>query len=185
MTAACVWLLILTMIAGCQRLEDSRIELTGSQQQQLEPYILEETPDVDERIGVEFDGAVELIGVDVEGDVAPGEDVEMTWYWRALEDIDEDWQIFVHFDSEAERFRQNLDHYPLEDQMNRRFRLYHFEEGDLVADTHTFRVREDYPAGEATFYVGLFQGDQRAEVTGEGPATDAHRAIGPAVQIER
>lgn len=178
-----VWLLALTMIAGCQRLEDAEIELTDSQQQQIEPYILDEPPEMDESLGVEFEESIELVGVDIEGNVAPGEDVEATWYWRALEEIDEDWQIFVHFDSEEERFRQNLDHYPLEGQMNERFRLYHFQEGDVVADTQRFTVREDYPLGEAVFYVGLFQGERRAEVTGGDPATDADRAIGPSFEV--
>lgn len=178
-----VSLLIVSMALACQRPESPTIELTDGQKEQIEPYLLDEIPDPEHQLGVEFDEQVELVGVDIDGRVAPGADVEMTWYWRALEDVDEDWQIFVHFDSEDVRFRQNLDHFPLGRQLDENFRLYHWEEGDIVADVQRFTVREDYPEGEAIFYVGLFQGEQRAEVSNDGPATDHNRAIGPSFDI--
>ena len=181
--AALIWTLALAMLFGCQRVEDSRIELTDSQRDQIEAHLLDQSPDPDERLEVEFGNEIELVGVDIDGEFVHGEEVELIWYWRALEDIDDDWQIFVHFDSDQNRYRQNLDHYPLAAEMDDVYRTYHWEEGQVIADAHPFVVSGDYPQGEATFYVGLFRGDQRSPVTNDGPATEGNRAIGPTVEI--
>ncbi len=176
-------LLVAILAAGCQSPEQPRIELTESQKEQLQPFLLDDTPQPDHQINVEYENQIRLLGVDVDGDVDRGEQVEMTWYWKALEDINADWQIFVHFDSEESQFRQNLDHFPVGEELNDSFRTYHWEEGEIIADVHRFSVNDEYPEGEAVFYVGLFRGETRAEVTSDGPTTDDDRAIGPRVDI--
>lgn len=185
LTALTCWALLLLMLFGCQRLEDSRIELTQSQWEEVRTHHLDEAPDPDHAMEIRYHDSIELIGVDVDGDFAPGEEVELTWYWRVIEDVDEDWQIFVHFDSHEDRYRQNLDHYPLGERMDDVYRTYHWEEGQVIADPHEFVVQEDYPVGEAAFYVGLFRGEQRAPITDGEPTTDDNRAIGPTVDIHR
>lgn len=182
-TASLVWLLACSMLFACQRVEQSKIELTQNQWRDIEEHLLDERPEPDYGMGVEFGEEIELIGVDVDGEFARGEEIEMTWYWQALDDVDEDWQIFVHFDSEEEPFRQNLDHYPLGEKVDDIFRTYHWEEGHIIADTQRFTVRDDYPSGEAVFYVGLFRGEQRSPVSNDGDATADHRAIGPTVEF--
>lgn len=177
--------LIFLMLFSCQRVEDSKIELTQSQWQDIQQHLLDERPSPEHDINVEFGDEIELIGLDIDGDFVTGEEIELTWYWHASEDIDQDWQIFVHFDSNEEPFRQNLDHYPLGQMMDNAFRTYHWEEGHIIADTQRFVLSEDYPSGEAVFYVGLFRGEQRSPVSNDGDATDDNRAIGPTVTIER
>ena len=182
--AIVVWLLVLSMLIGCQRPEDSRIELTQGQWSDIQSQLLDERPTPEYEMGVEFDGNIELIGVDVDGSFERGQEIELTWYWNILEDIDQDWQIFVHFDSQDSQFRQNLDHFPLGEMMNDAYRTYHFEQGHILADSHRFTLSQDYPDGEAIFYVGLFRGDERAPVTNDGSATDGHRALGPTITID-
>ncbi len=178
-----VSLLALSLVFACQRVEQSKIELTQNQWTEIQNFLLDERPDPEFEIGVEFGDEIELIGADIDGDFEPGEVVEITWYWQALADVDDDWQIFVHFDSEEARFRQNLDHYPLGEQMSDIFRTYHWEEGHIIADIQRFTLRDDYPAGNALFYVGLFRGEERSPVSNDGEATGDDRAIGPTVQI--
>lgn len=185
--ALAVVLVVAALFVGCQRVEDSRIELTQSQWQRIQPHLLDERPEPDHPMEVEFDDDIELIGLDIDGDFVPGELVELTWYWKAHGDVDRDWQIFVHFDSQQDPYRENLDHYPLEAQMNEVYRTYHWEEGHIIEDTQRFTLPEDYPIGDALFYVGLFRGDTRAEVTNDAEATVEElgpRAIGPTVEIQ-
>ena len=180
-------LLLAGTFMGCQRVEDSRIELTQSQWQRIQPHLLDDRPEPEYVMDVEFDDDIELIGLDIDGNLLPGELVELTWYWKAHDDIDRDWQIFIHFDSQQEAFRQNLDHFPLGEEMNNIYRTYHWRDGDIVADVQRFRLDENYPVGDALFYVGLFRGDTRADVTNDAEATEEElgpRAIGPTVQIE-
>ncbi len=180
-------LLLAGTFMGCQRVEDSRIELTQSQWQRIQPHLLDDRPEPEYVMDVEFDDDIELIGLDIDGNLLPGELVELTWYWKAHDDIDRDWQIFIHFDSQQEAFRQNLDHFPLGEEMNNIYRTYHWRDGDIIADVQRFRLDENYPAGDALFYVGLFRGNTRADVTNDARATEEElgpRAIGPTVQIE-
>lgn len=182
--SACVWLMALCVVVGCQRVEDDRIELTTNQKQQLQSHLIDQAPEPDHEIGAQFNDNIELLGVDIDGRFEPGEPIELTWYWRADADVSTDWQIFVHFDTTADGgLRQNLDHYPLGDQFDNSYRTYHWEEGDLIADTQQFILEEGYPAGEATFYVGLFLGDRRAEITNDVDSEN-RRVIGPTVEVQ-
>lgn len=180
-------IIFLSMLLGCQRVEDSRIELTQSQWQRIEAHLIDEAPAPEYSMDVRFDDDIELIGLDVDGDLVAGELVELTWYWQAHDDIDRDWQIFVHFDSRDEPYRQNLDHFPLGEEMNNVYRTYHWRSGDIIEDVQRVRLADDYPAGDARFYVGLFRGDTRADVTNDAEATTEElgpRAIGPTVEIQ-
>lgn len=181
--ALSIWLLAISLIIACQRPEDRQIALTQAQWQTVQEHLLDEAPQPEHPIGVEFADQIELIGVDIDGTFAPGEEIELVWYWRALADVERDWKIFVHLDSEEHRFRQNLDHFPLESTMNEAYRTYHLQEGHILADAQSFTLRDDYPTGEALFHVGLFHGERRASISNDGPTSGADRAQGPTVQI--
>lgn len=182
-TVFSVTLFLLTSLS-CQRVEQSQIELTQSQWQDIQQHMPDERPSPEYELGVEYGDEIELIGLDIDGEFIQGESVELTWYWQALEDVDQDWQIFVHFDSEEEPFRQNLDHYPLGQITDNTFRTYHWEEGHIIADRQRFVLSEDYPVGDAVFYVGLFRGEQRSPVSNDATATEDNRGIGPTVEIK-
>lgn len=168
---------------GCQKIEQPRTELTQSQWRNIQEHLLDEPPEPEHPIGVQFGDEIELIGLDVEGELRAGQEVTFTWYWRAMSDVNQDWRIFVHFDSQEARHRQNLDHYPLGSQMNDVFRTYHWKEGHIIEDVQTFTVMEDYPGGDAVPYIGLYRGDTRSPVSNSGPSTDDNRAIGPTLTI--
>ena len=178
--------LLLTLLflfaLGCQQIDPPRTELTQNQWRQVQNHLLEEAPEPQHPMGVIFDGNLMLLGFDLDGELRPGGSATVTWYWQALEDIHKDWKIFVHLDSDVERLRQNLDRYPLAQSMNEIYRTYHLREGHILADRQTFVLREDFPPGDATFFVGLFRGEPRAPATG-GRTTEDHRGIGPTVEI--
>lgn len=167
---------------SCQKIELARTELTQSQWRQLQPYLLQEAPNPKYPIAATFADEIELLGLDVDGELKPGEEVTFTWYWKALNDVSQDWKIFVHLDSEVERFRQNLDHYPLQALMSEVYRTYHWREGHIIKDVQTFQVATDAPPGPIVPFVGLFRGDTRAPITSADAPGD-NRARGPALTI--
>lgn len=178
-----IWLLIILFLVGCQKLEQPRTELTQSQWRQIQTHLLDEAPEPEYRLDARFADQIELIGFDVDGDFVAGQELTITWYWKVLEDVHQDWKIFVHFDSQQERLRQNLDHYPLQAQTNNIYRTYHWRQGQIIADAQRVTIRDDYPAGEAIFYVGLFRGETRAPISNDARATDDHRAISPTMTV--
>ncbi|RAL23616.1 hypothetical protein DL240_05505 [Lujinxingia litoralis] len=177
------WLVSLALATGtlctaCQSSEP-RVVLTQEQWSQVREHILEEAPTPKYPIGATYDDTIELIGLDIDGELKAGQEVTFTWYWRALQDVERDWKIFVHFDSQSQPLRQNLDHYPVGDL----FRTPLWKEGQIIRDQQTVKLREDFPRGEALPYIGLFRDDVRAEVQGKS-ITDDRRAIGPRLNID-
>lgn len=166
-----------TLCAACQS-NEPQVVLTQEQWSQVREHILEEAPEPEHAIGATYNDAIELIGLDIDGELKAGQEVTFTWYWRALKDVKRDWQIFVHFDSQAHPLRQNLDHYPVDEL----YRTSLWKEGQIIRDSQTFVLREDFPTGDALPYVGLFRGDERAHVEGEN-ITEDRRAIGPTLKI--
>lgn len=181
-TSLSLLLCLLFTTGACQKIELARTELTQSQWRQVQPYLLEDAPAPKYPLAARFADEVELIGLDIEGALKPGQEVTFSWYWRALKDVSQDWKIFVHLDSQEGRFRQNLDHYPLESLMSQIYRTYHWQEGQIIKDVQTFRLADDAPLGEITPFVGLFRGDRRAPITSADAPAD-NRASGPALTI--
>lgn len=181
-TSLLLLLIFSLSMSACQKIELARTELTQSQWRQVEPYLLEAPPSPKFPIDTVFADEIKLIGLDIDGDLIPGEEVTFTWYWQALAEISQDWKIFVHLDSKEPRFRQNLDHYPLQTLMNEVYRTYHWQQGQIIKDVQTFRLASDTPPGEIRPFVGLYRGDLRAPITSEEAAND-RRAPGPLLTI--
>lgn len=121
------------------------------------------------RLDAVFDDAIELIGYDV----APtqpkaGERVEVTFWWRALDVVDDDWRVFVHLEDETEaNARQTADHYPADG----RYRTVAWQEGEVVKDEWSFKAGST--PGRIEVFTGLYQGSQRMTLSQAGRGKNA------------
>jgi len=79
-----------TICAACQS-NEPQIVLTQEQWSQVREHILEEAPEPEFPIDATYNDAVVLIGMDVDGELKAGNEVTITWYWRALKDVKRDW----------------------------------------------------------------------------------------------
>lgn len=178
-----IWLMVVALLTGCQKNEEPRVELTPAQERQVDEHLLDERPEPEYELGVRFDDEIELIGLDVDDELVAGQEVTFTWYWEVLDDVEQDWRIFGHFDARQGRGRQHLDHYPLEDSINDVYRTYHWREGQLIEDVQTVTLRDDFPGGDAVPYVGLYRGKTRAPITNDAETTADGRAVGPTLEV--
>lgn len=176
--------LILTVSTafGCQEVEQQTTVLTPQQWKEVKTHILEDEPEPEYRINAKFDDKVELIGVSVSDNLQAGKKAKFTWYWKALDDIDGNWKIFVHLDSKAESYRQGLDHHPVDGL----YQTSRWKKGQIIEDIQEVVINKDYPSGTAIPYVGFYKGQQRMGVSNESEidVTNDRRVIGPELKIK-
>lgn len=190
---------------GCQEVEQPSPVLTEKQwnkvKKNIYDYAHDEDPpdDVEDpdqapkpeyEIGANYQDKIEFIGFSV-GDpdknepLRAGETVTFRWYWRAKEDIDKNWTVFVHFDSkdtsvDAAKRRQNLDHDPLDGL----FPTSKWPKGKVIEDTQKVDLRADYPAGPAVPHVGFFRGQTRLSIKNDVPQTEDNRVKAPSLEVK-
>ncbi|UJR81339.1 ArnT family glycosyltransferase [Sandaracinus amylolyticus] len=142
-------------------------------QNYLADAILDEVPQVQHRVGANFDRRVELVGYDLDlpggNSVGPGQQFTVTWYWRVMSPVPGSYQIFLHVDGAGQRL--NGDHEPVDGHYPVRL----WDEGDIVVDRQTLRVPANFPPGQYTFFIGFYAGESRLDII-EGPSDEVDRA---------
>lgn len=109
-----------------------------------------------------MEGKIEVLGLSVDKPkAAPGARVEFTFYYRALEAIDEDWQIFVHIDGVNNVYRIHGDHYPVEGKYTTDL----WQKGEIVADKMVKYIPLDAPIGRYDVWLGFYIGEERLKLS--------------------
>ena len=146
----------------------------------LAGFVLDAVPPMQHRVGASFDRRIELLGYDLDlprGDaVGPGQAFTVTWYFRCVTPVPGSYQPFLHVDGFGQRL--NGDH----EQVNGRYPVRMWSEGDIVVDRQELRVPANFPPGDYTFFLGLYAGESRLEVV-EGPEDDANRVAAGRLRV--
>ena len=130
-----------------------------------------------------FDNKIHLVGWKVDPPKArPGESVSVSFYYRALAMLDDDWQIFIHGDGPHQgTHRIHLDHFPVSG-------LYGTSEwaiGEIIHDRFTLRVPRDYPYDWFILWNGWYRDQERMRLSNAPPNDGQNRVRGPRVDIVR
>lgn len=132
----------------------------------------EEPTDIQTRLKVDYDGRVELIGVNMPAEVARGSSFEMTLFYRVKRPVGGSWKIFVHFDGSGLRFQG--DHTPINDRCSTTY----WQAGDYIIDTFTVDAGDvTYAKGSYAVLTGFFRGSH-----GNWTNMPVESATGPAGQ---
>src|SRR5687767_109964 len=119
-------------------------------------------------------GKVAYLGMDVEpkspkrGDVA-----DLTHYFRVLEPMTGEWDVFVHGETMEGHRVLVADHAPVFGKLP----ITVWERGEIWADKHKVLISPEMAGGTLVFYVGLFKGDLRATVEGPPNSQDGKDRI--------
>ncbi len=142
----CLWGYIVPAYAPPPRLTQAQIEA------------------IPHRLDVEFGGLARLLGYDLASDaVQPGDLLEVTFYWQAVADTEQDYAIFVHLLDEHDLTVAQKDTHP----GLGRFVTSRWRPGDAFADTYRLPVPETaYAPSTCTLEVGLY-----LPQTGQRPLT--------------
>ncbi|MCP4515957.1 MAG: hypothetical protein GY824_12110, partial [Delftia sp.] len=116
---------------------------------------------------------IELLGYDVSGSEA----LEVTLYWRALAQLDQDYTVFMHLLDEDGALLGQGDGPPLDADYPSSYWL----PGELLSDTHVVSLQDDLPSG-AYLLVGLYRLSDGTRL----PAYDAmeKRALNDAIRLD-
>ncbi len=167
-------------LVGCQEVDQPKTTLTQKQWQEVKGHILKEKPDPEYPIGANYADKIELIGFDVSKPLVAGKPATFTWYWKALQDIDDNWKVFVHFDSSKKAYRQNLGHHPV----GGLYQTSRWEKGQIIEDVQKVTINGNYPAGQAVPYIGFYKGKQRLAIKNGVKKTKDRRVIGPPLTVK-
>lgn len=141
-------------------------------QNYLADAVLDEPPQPQHPVSINFDNRVELLGIDLDlphgSYVGPGEAFRITWYFRVLAPVGGSYQPFVHIDGPGQRI--NGDHEPVEG----RYPVRLWEPGDIIVDRQELRVPANYQRGNLTIYMGFYSGETRLEIV-SGPKDEVNR----------
>jgi hypothetical protein len=115
--------------------------------------IRRDLPAFQRALNVNFDGKIELIGVDLPETVSHGDMLKITLYFHVLEKPSQNYKILAHFDGRGVRFQG--DHDPIEGRCGTTY----WQKGDYVVDTFSVKAGEiTHPRGMYTVWVGFFTG---------------------------
>ena len=169
----------LAPLAACQEVEKPTTMLTQQQWKEVERHILEAEPTPKYKVGAIFDGKIELIGYDIEGDFTPGKPATFKFYWRSIKEVDKNWKVFVHFESSKKNKRRNFDHVPV----GGLYETTRWRPGQIIEDIHTETLPGDFPVGKAKPLIGFWRGKDRLPITNDTSKTKDNRAVGPEVDV--
>lgn len=173
-------ILLATLLAGgC--VEKSQ-ELSSAEREQLSEFVKSERPDPEHELDINFENKIELIGYDIEPDTwTEGEAITVTWHWHAKQALEEGWMLFTHLADASGNNRLNSDG---DSVIRRLYQPGRWKAGEYVLDRQTITLPEDWNSPRATFYVGVWNGPHRLQVT-EGPNDGENRARPLVVDVEQ
>jgi hypothetical protein len=138
-------------------------------------YVTQKAPPLRYAVNARFGDEIVLLGYDVpKTRFRPGEQVSVTLYWKALADVTEPWQVFMHLDPagiDDPKYRGYGDHHPV-------FGLYptlQWKAGDVIRDQVTLPLRENVRAPKADLWVGLYIDARRAKLQAGFPSDGKDR----------
>lgn len=153
--AACALAALLSN-AGCIERpaspRDSRLKFDRSR---LSEVLLREVPGSSKRVGAIYGDAVELAAVEYSpARPRPGDSVAVEFYYRVLDESEEEYKVFVHVDDRGgQTERINGDHWPA----SGRYPVKAWRKGEIVRDRWSFRVPSFYNGEAFELWTGFYQ----------------------------
>ncbi len=89
--------------------------------------------------------------------LAPGASATLTLHWRALDEVEGSWKVFVHLDSRVGQPRINADHWPA----GGTWPTGSWSRGDRVRDPVRFTVPAGWRGESLDVWVGWYRGEER------------------------
>jgi hypothetical protein len=98
--------LALSLAFGCTKSEKSHSLGAEERKQRLAQYILDQPPEIPNKLDTVFENNVKLLGYSIEpkGPLRPGQKVKLTFYWQPMEKIGANYRVFTDIlDASGER----------------------------------------------------------------------------------
>ncbi len=112
-----------------------------------------EDHEVSHPTAVNFGNEIDLIGYDIdEARARPGDTVDVTLYWRAREEMGQDYTVFTHLIDDGGEIWAQSDDQPVRGDYPTSF----WDPGQVVRDQYELILPSDIPPGEYQLELGLY-----------------------------
>jgi len=119
-------------------------------------FTLSETPAPQYSAQADLAGKALFLGYDLYGpaqsDVESGSTLRVTTYWRCLEEMDEDYSIYVRLEDEAGHLWGQTDNWPAKGFLP----TSQWRKGMIVRDEYTVEILAGTPPGDYSLKVGMY-----------------------------
>jgi len=117
-----------------------------------------QVPPLSSTLGANIDGKIELTSASIQpGRILPGEQGRVTLSFKALDDVDKEYVVFVHVeDADGRSLRLNLDHRPARPTTQ-------WPKGETVKDEFLLQIPPGLSVRKVNLWAGLWEplGDVR------------------------
>ena len=120
---------------------------------------------------------VRLLGYDLQGEPAPGEQLTLILYWRVEASLPISYKVFVHLIGADGRPAAQGDDFPLGGARP----TTSWQPGETLVDVYTIAIPRDLPPGDYPLRIGFYDPGTGARLS---PVLDANHLPQPADQIE-
>ncbi len=153
---------------------------------ELDSYVLDAVPaDIQHRTFIDFEGRVQIVGYSLkpEGVIKPGDNVELTLYWKASSKLEPGWRLFTHLlDPTGQRLKDgNKDDVgPLRGAPEHALPPDRWKPGKVYVDTQQFQLPRDVRHATVTVSVGVWKAVEKMNTRLDvisGPHDDERRAL--------
>ncbi len=148
-------LLLAFVVAGCiERPPSPRARRENFDRSRLGEVLMTSLPP-SSGPGAIFGDSVQLVRVETNPPaVKPGDKVEVTFVFKVLEEVDENYKIFVHIDPRGgDGGRINGDHWPADEK----YPTNVWRRGEVIRDRWTFTVPSHSRATALDLWTGFYQ----------------------------
>lgn len=175
------WLLAGVVVVGAGCTEKAE-KISEAERERVEKLVSTDAPTPDHELKASFEGKVELLGYSVEPDVwKEGEKLQVTWYWKSNQGLEEGWRLFTHISDAEGTDRLNFDS---TGAIRELYPPGQWKEGQYIQDVQEMELPTDWNSPKATFHVGAWKGPHRLQVT-EGPSDGDNRVRALTVRTEQ
>jgi hypothetical protein len=139
-------LLALTLALGCSKKKSAPQFDPEEQKQKLAPFILDQVPEIQNKVAIKFGDNLSLLGYSLDHDppLKPGSKVKMTFYWQTTAKIEGGYKLFTQImDASGEKLLfidRNAPLRPNRKQKNGGLPVGAWEPGKVYVDEQTFHV---------------------------------------------
>lgn len=155
--------------------------ISAEDKEKLKPFVLDAPPaDMTTKLDINFENKLHIIGAKVDPAMAkPGQEVKLTYYWRADDKLDEGWKLFTHIHDDVSDKNDNLDNAgPLRELRGDKQVLGpdKWEKGKIYVDEQTYKIPDWVKSPELTIMVGVWKQSARLRII-QGQNDGDNRAI--------
>jgi hypothetical protein len=147
-----------------------------------EPPTIEDL-DMDHPIGAVLGGRVRLLGYNVESGFRPGDNIHLTLFWQAVEEMEQSYTVFTHLVDAEGNVAAQKDNPPVDGF----YPTTKWQAGEIIRDQYDVTIPENVAPGEYRFKVGMYlveTGERLRAMKGDEPLPENVVTL-PPFQIHR